>query len=166
MELPEHHQQLILAELQKPKSKQKLTEDFFIEMERALKTVSRAMPKVLNDKNLETVRTVLIDKYVRGVINNVVHFRLLAKIARADNVQADPEQAAKSLRRIFSTASYSIEDGYRDSVAEAYVERDLITRASGLTEYLDNLDWAALDAGTRKELRRLHRVLGSLIRAD
>src|ERR1700683_590073 len=44
MDLPEHYIDDILTELKKPKNEQKLTEDFFIEMERGLKTVERAMP--------------------------------------------------------------------------------------------------------------------------
>src|ERR1035437_10049057 len=43
MELPEHYQQMLLEELKKPKSKQTLSEDLFIEMEKSLRTVERAM---------------------------------------------------------------------------------------------------------------------------
>src|SRR5712692_498059 len=49
IELPEEYQDEILKELNKPKSQQKLTEDLFIEMERALKTVERAMPTVIKN---------------------------------------------------------------------------------------------------------------------
>jgi ParB family chromosome partitioning protein len=56
MELPQQYTGMILQELQKPKSKQKLTEDFFIEMERSLKTVSRAMPELLPHSRLDLVR--------------------------------------------------------------------------------------------------------------
>lgn len=165
MELPTKYKDMILDELQKPKSKQKLTEDFFIEMERALKTVSRAMPAVLPEQRLEDVRGVLIKKYMSGVIGNLVHFRLLAKIARADNVDADTADAERALNNIFSKPNFSIEDGYKNSVAFAYVERDLVTRAAGLSEYLGNLDWTALDDDAKRALRELHKAIGTLIRA-
>ena len=44
VDLPQHYIDDILLELKKPKNEQKLTEDFFIEMERELKTVERNMP--------------------------------------------------------------------------------------------------------------------------
>jgi hypothetical protein len=166
MELPAHHQQAILEELKKPKSKQKLTEDFYIEMERALKTVMRAMPGVLQDSAVEHVRTVLIDKYRKGVITNLVHFRMLAKIARAENVSADRGAASKSLKKIFSSNSYSIEDGYRDSVGEAYIERDLVARVSSLSQFLEEVEWATLDSDSKKELRRFYKALGEFIRGN
>ena len=40
IDLPNQYKDMILSELNKPKSKQKLTEDLFIELERALKTVT------------------------------------------------------------------------------------------------------------------------------
>jgi ParB/RepB/Spo0J family partition protein len=163
MELPDRHKKTILAELQKPKAKQKLTEDFFIEMERSLKTVSRAMPNVLSKDRVDSVRDVLIEKYQRGIITNVVHFRMLAKIARATNVHADAVLATQALKKIFRKGNYSIEDGFRESVEEAYLERDLISRAKGLGDYLSNTHWRALDKATKLELRKLYRVLGSLI---
>src|SRR5438128_9493729 len=50
-ELPREYKERILGELEKPKSQQKLTEDFFIEMERSLKSVQRRVPDVIHDLN-------------------------------------------------------------------------------------------------------------------
>ncbi len=66
IDLPIKFRRDLLEELNQPKSQQKLTEDFFIEMERALKTVERAMPESIDNKN--RVREVLIDKYKRDII--------------------------------------------------------------------------------------------------
>jgi len=165
MELPLRYTQIILDELKKPKSKQKLTEDFFIEMERALKTVSRAMPSLLPPERLESVRKSLIEKYSNGTITNVVHFRLLAKIARAENVSADSDAAGSALRRIFEEPGFSIEDGFKQSVATAYVERDLMSRAAGLSSYLNSVVWSSLDSSAQQELRRLYKALGEFIRS-
>src|ERR1700694_1942014 len=80
MELPQHYIDDILLELQKPKSAQKLTEDFFIEMERGLKTVERAMPNSFPDGNKDKARQVLIKKFQAHVIDNRVHFRFLERL--------------------------------------------------------------------------------------
>ena len=64
MALPKHHVDIILAELKKPKVQQRITEDFYIEMERALKTVGNRMPTLIRDeKQRDEIRNVLLEKY-------------------------------------------------------------------------------------------------------
>ena len=63
MDLPQHYVDDILIELKKPKNEQKLTEDFFIEMERGLKTVERNMPQAFLDGGKDKARQVLIKKF-------------------------------------------------------------------------------------------------------
>jgi ParB/RepB/Spo0J family partition protein len=155
MDLPDVYQQEILKELNKPKSDQLLTEDFFIEMERALKTVENAMPGVIPKK--DDVRQVLIQKFKDKVIDNRVHFRQIAKIARADNIEADRAAAERALHRLFQKNKYSIERAYQDSVSEAYSERDLLTRVNSLIDQLEDYDVEALDDEVRRALRELVR---------
>lgn len=85
IDLPEEYRDEMLMELKLPRPQQKLTEDFFIEMERALTTVSRSMPKTI--PNRDRVRRVLIPKYREGVIKNRTDFRYPAKF-RAELVRA------------------------------------------------------------------------------
>lgn len=161
MELPDEYKQEILAELRKPKAEQRLTEDFFIEMERALKTVENAMPAAMPDKDV--ARHVLIDKFREGVIPNRVHFRQLARIARAENVAADKASALHAIERVFDRNRYSIERAYADSVSEAYVERDLLTRVNTLTEQLEEVEPAQLDDEVRAALRKLIEKMQQLL---
>ncbi len=109
MALPDKYKQVILNELQKPKPQQKLTEDFFIEMERALKTVERSMPNIVKKLGKESMREILISKYKDGIISNRVDFRQVAKIARAERVGVDRHVAEQSLEHLFSQKNYSIE---------------------------------------------------------
>lgn len=134
IELPDHYKEMILSELNKPKSKQKLTEDLFIELERALKTVDRYIPGLIRDKN--EVRDVLIKKYQTGLIPNIIYFRQIPKIARAESVEVDKGQARLVLTKLFRKNDYSIEEAYQESVSEAYLERDLITRIDSLLKQL------------------------------
>jgi ParB family transcriptional regulator, chromosome partitioning protein len=161
IELPEKYKDDILEELNKPKPQQKLTEDFFIEMERALKTVGRAMPGVIDHR--DRVRRVLIHKYKTGVIENRVHFRFLAKIARAERVQADKTVARAALRRVFQRNEYSIAAAYRNSVAEAYSERDLGARAKSLIGQLEELEVEHIDRSVREALERLYLRLREVL---
>jgi ParB/RepB/Spo0J family partition protein len=161
MDLPQEYKNEILEELNKPKSQQKVTEDLFIEMERALTTVQRAMPDVIPDKNL--VRKVLLGKYKNGVINNRVHFRNIPKIARAEKIGFDPREAAVELRKLFSNNKYSIEEAFLNTVGEAYREKNVETRVSTLLNLLDDIDSEALDAGLRKKLSELFERLNEIL---
>jgi ParB/RepB/Spo0J family partition protein len=161
IDLPDHYRTDLLAELTKPKSQQKLSEDFFIEMERALKTVENAVPDVIKDK--DRVRNVLIAKYRNNVIHDMTDLRQVAKIARADNVAADTRTARDVLSKLFQSNSYSPSDAYRESVLEAYEERDVLTRIDSLLERLKGLAPSKLDEDLRRSLTRLHKRVSEIL---
>jgi ParB family chromosome partitioning protein len=161
MNLPQQYKDQILSELEKPKSQQKFTEDLFIEMERSLTTVERAMPDVI--QNRDAVRRVLLKKFRTGIINNRVLFRDLAKIARAKKVGGDIAAAETALRKLFQDNNYSIEQAFTDTVGELYAERDLGTRINSLLGLLDDIDADELEDNLRLQLEELvSRVEGIL----
>jgi ParB family transcriptional regulator, chromosome partitioning protein len=153
MELPDEYKQQIKNELVKPRAQQVLTEDFFIEMERALTTVERAMPEVIPDR--DAARKVLIEKYRNNTIGNLVNLRQIPKIARAAYVEADKRKAEGVLKKLFQPNRYSIDKAYADSVSSAYSERDIETRVDGLLERLDDLAPKDIDSGLRQKLTAL-----------
>jgi ParB family transcriptional regulator, chromosome partitioning protein len=155
IDLPENYKSEILEELQRPKKSQRLTEDFFIEMERALTTVERAMPDVLQRQDRDKTRRALINKFKEGVIDNRTDFRMVSKIARAERVEGDRARARSALLKLFEPNSYSIEDAFRESVSEAYTERDLLTRMRSLLDRLGALQPADLDDQLRNSLQEL-----------
>ena len=160
--LPKKYHKMMLSELNKRKSQQVFTEDFFIEMERALTTVERAMPDVLSKR--DEVRQVLIKKFRDEVIDNRVHFRQIAKIARAENVKADPEVAKRALRKLFSKNKYSIEQAFEDSVSGLYSERDVLIRLNGLIERLRSLEVDSVDDSFRQALNDIVREARRLLK--
>ena len=164
MELPQQYKDELLAELDKPKTHQKLSEDFFIEMERALKTIERALPDIVQNK--DRVRRVLIDKYRKGIIANVVQFRQLPKIARAEKVDISVVTARDVLLRVLSRNDYSIEQAYNDTVAAAYVDRDLRSRIQSLVERLTLYTPEDLDDETREQLKLLVESASHLLDAE
>jgi ParB family transcriptional regulator, chromosome partitioning protein len=161
MELPDHYKHQILMELNKPKRQQRLTEDFFIEMERSLKTVDRAMPGIIEHK--DKVRDVLIGKYTAGIISNITHFRNLSKIARAERVEADRAAARSALKRVFERNKYSIQSAYEDSVSGAYSARDIASRVGALIEQLRAMPSRDLEPEIRKPLERLYALLSKVL---
>jgi ParB/RepB/Spo0J family partition protein len=162
--LPQKYKDQILSELRKPKSQQKFTEDLFIEMERALTTVQRAIPEVIPDR--EAVRRILLKKFTSGIINNRVLFRQVGKIARAEKVGVDRLLAARELTKLFADNSYKIEQAFSNSVGEAYVERDLGTRIEGLLSLLNEVDADDLEGEVVNKLNSLIERVSSLLRGD
>jgi hypothetical protein len=165
MQLPTKYQQMILLELKKPKHQQKLTEDFFIEMERSLTTVERNMPEVLERFEKDDIRDVLIKKYTSGTVGNLVHLRQIARIARAEKVEADVKKARQSLEKLFARPDYTIERAYEESVGFAYGERDLTTRVVSLTEQLRLFDESKLDEEVLEALQHLLSQLKKILGA-
>lgn len=163
MELPNTYQQMILKELRKPKHQQRLSEDFFIEMERALSTVDRNMPGVVNTFGKNAIRDTLIDKYLRGTIPNLVHIRQISKIARAERVNADPRKAARALEQIFGDPKVTIERAFEQSVGFAYGERDLATRIVSLTEQLRHFEGRELDKDVLDGLSELYQEVKKIL---
>jgi len=166
MMLPSKYQQMILRELQKPKAQQKLSEDFFIEMERALKTVARNMPAAFGSLSKNSIRDILIAKYLAGTIANLVHIRQIAKIARAKRVGVDSQVAQKALEKIFNNSKYSIERAYEESVGFAYGERDLATRIISLTEQLRHFEDTELDQDVLDGLAALQKEIKKILEGE
>ncbi len=162
IDLPEMYRELLLEELAKPKSQQKLTEDFFIEMERALKTVERTMPAAFDDKN-ET-RDVLIAKYKNETIKDLVDLRYLPKIAKAEYVSADPKAALVALKKVFSMNSFSIESAFEQTVAGAYSEKDLQSRVQQVLIRLEDIDPSELEPDVVAALKELRARISRLLR--
>ncbi|UPG90602.1 ParB/RepB/Spo0J family partition protein [Luteibacter aegosomaticola] len=169
IDLPSRFKDLLLQELEKPKSSQRLSEDFFIEMERSLKTVTRRLPEYA--KNIDDIRDVLVEKFQGGVISAVTDFRQLSKIATAVHSLGLKERVArKALDKVFDAGkSTSIREAYESTVAFEYVEKRASRLVVGLTEFLEAVEdeerAEELDAELKTSLRELHAhieaVLGS-----
>src|SRR5207244_1133838 len=129
------------------------SEDVFIEMERSLKTVVRAMPDVVEDKDV--VRDALLNKYKTGVIDNIVDFRKIGKIARSAKVGVSPQAAKVALDRLFTEPTYTISDAWESTASEAYAERDVVTRIEHLLDRLASLKPGEIDEDVREKLQEL-----------
>lgn len=153
IELPKKYHDMLLEEIQKPKNKQTISEDFFIEMEKSLKAVQNAMPEVIPDRDV--ARQSLLKKYKDGVIANIVDLRKIGKIARAKRVNADPVAAQDAIRKLVADPKYSIDNAWSETVSEAYAERDIVTGIDRLLDKLDEVQASDLDDDVREKLEEL-----------
>lgn len=135
LELPTRFQQMLLKELHLPKSHQRLSEDFFLEMESALRTVCKRLPHFRNQ--LDKIRDVMIEKYRSKTIENILDFRQLAKIATAiKNIGIKEQKAEKALLQLFERGNkVSIRQVYVETVEFGYDERKAEQYIDHLNEY-------------------------------
>jgi ParB family transcriptional regulator, chromosome partitioning protein len=165
--LPSRFKLILVSELEKPKIKQRLTEDFFIEMERSLKAVVRRMPKYM--PQIDRVRDTLVEKFVRKDIKAVTDFRQLSKIATAvEKLGLQQAKAERAIDRVFDARnSFGIKDAYTQTVEFQYIERKASREASSLRAFLeevieeDRID--ELDDDLVAELEALKAQLNALL---
>lgn len=169
LDLPDQFKKMILSELDLPKSQQKLSEDFFIEMERSLKTVSTRLPRYSD--HLDEIRSVLIDKFKRGIIPAVTDFRQLSKMATAIEGLGIPQShVIHSMDKIFSKNDYSIKNGFSDTVSFEYEEKKIVRYASSLLDFFEDFDIESdpsdLDDNLLEKLKELYKILGVFLKAE
>jgi ParB/RepB/Spo0J family partition protein len=166
LELPEIYMDMLERELELPKKAQKLSEDFFIEMERSLKTVYSRLGDTLPEK--DAARSALIDKFRNGKINNVTDFRMLSKIATSiENLNVKEEKAASAIAEIFNPSSVSgISDVYAEHFEVRYDERKIRLNVDSIYEYLD---WAieaedtSIGSRLRDRLNELRQMIDRIL---
>jgi ParB/RepB/Spo0J family partition protein len=165
IELPPKYKEQIRQELEIPKGKQKISEDFFIEMEGALKTVKNNYPGVVED--LDEVRDNLISKYRSGTIKNLVDFRQIRKLATAHkNVDFSKQDSQAALSRIFYDKRAGIAEVYQETVGGLYVEKKFLNSVDSLIFSIKSLsDEERVDPEIRTALKELNGLINQILRA-
>ena len=167
--LPDQFKQILLDELEKPKAQQKLSEDLFIEMEKALKAVTCRMPQYT--PRLDEVRNTLVHKFKAGTIPAVTDFRELSKIATAiDGLGLAKRTAERALDKVFDPrVKFGIRDAYSATVEFEYGERKASRYVASLTEFLNSIveddGGRDLDPELLKSLEELYERLKLLLGA-
>jgi ParB family chromosome partitioning protein len=139
LELPERYQRMLLGEAEKPKDQQKVTVDLFVEVNKSKRVVKKYLPEVFEHISEGEYVDAMVDKYAMGVVNNVVRFRDISKIARAERAGGSSIDVTPVVVDLIQRGEYKIEDAYKETVEYAYETRDITTRASSLAERLKKL---------------------------
>ena len=164
LELPKKYQQMLLREAQKPRDQQKVTVDLFVEINKSRKVIERYVPEVFSKIKGSEYVDAMVDKYLAGVVGNVVAFRQVSKIARAELAGQDRVSVLPILVDLVRKPDYRIEDAFKATVELAYQMRDLTTKISGLVEALRTLsNRRRLSDEVRQQLGRLRREIDRLL---
>lgn len=164
LELPEKYRHMLIEEAKKPRHQQKIKADLFVELNKSKRVVERYAPAVFEDVTEDQYVESLFQKYLNGVINNVVRFRDISKIARAERVGGDAEQVVPVLVRLVQDPKYTIEEAFEETSQSAYEARDITTRTVGLRERLANIEpGEKLPDETKEDLRLLRAEIDRLL---
>lgn len=139
LDLPKKYQRMLLKEAGKPRSEQKIKPDLFIEIYKSLHTVERHVPEVLQQVSKPAYIDAMVTKYRKGVVQNVVAYRDLSKIARAEKTGVDRASAIPTIVHLVRTPSYGIKEAFADTVEAAYEQRTLASKLRSISAKLQDL---------------------------
>ena len=164
LDLPDRYQKLLLREARKPKDQQKIKPDLFFEISKSQRVIERYVPAVFDEVSPRRYLDSMVMKYKGGVVGNVVHYRHVSRIARAERAGEDPAAVVPVLVRLVRTKTFSIDDAYAETVERAYEARDIAARSASLTERLAEItSRRALSAKMRVRLSELRQEIDRLL---
>ena len=163
LDLPQKYQTMLLTEGEKPRSEQKIKADLFIEIYKSLHAVERHVPEVIKEVPKSRYVESMVNKYRHKVINNVVSFRQISKIARSEKAGGKKDVAVKTLIKLVKDDKYSIDNAYKDTVKLEYETRDLIKKIEGVTEKLTQIKSGKPADNIKDALQRLRKEIERIL---
>ncbi len=162
--LPAKYKRQLLAEAEKPREEQTIRPDLFLEIYKSLHAIERHVPEALSGTSTGGYVDVMVKKYRAGVIDNVVAFRDISRMARGERAGVTKQSVVPVIKRLVKDPAYSIASAYSDTVETAYQARDLVTRIDALTERLAELrKRGKLPEPVANSLRSLRKQIDSLL---
>lgn len=161
--LPSEYRTLLLRELEKPRTEQKLTVDQVLEASAAAHALHKR--DIIDSNEEEALRKALVCKFLSGAIDNTVSPRAIAKIARAvERGDVAQSSARRAALRLTADDSYTIEQAFGDTAADKDREHTLELLAQRLIEGVEQIggDWGGLNLATQGAFRKLRSLLDQL----
>jgi len=163
LDLPRHYQDLLLKEAEKPRKEQRFTADLFIEIYKSLHVLQRYQPALAEEIGKQEYVESMFRKYRDDIIQNVVDFRLVSKIARAERAGGGKVDVAKPIRKLVESPGYSIRDAFRDTVERSYERRDFLTRIKQVRQRVEGFSREDIDPELKAQLVDLREAIGKLV---
>jgi ParB family chromosome partitioning protein len=167
LDLPPRYRAMLLAEAEKPRDQQTITPDVFIEINKSRRVVASYAPEVFEEVSQGQYLDSMIEKYQRGVVKNVVKYRDVSKIARAERAGADRAKVVPVLVQLVKDRSLDVDAAYEETVRSAYDARDIASRSDSLLVRLRDVEHGSgLGAELRGLLRELRKEIDRLLGAQ
>lgn len=133
--LPRTYREQLLAELDKPRSEQRLTVDHVLEATRGASALRKR--GVIAESEEDPLRQAIVTKFEQGVVNNTVAPRKLARIARAvERGEISRSVARRVTRKLVDHPDYTIDNAFADSIERVDFEHGTEQLATRVTDRL------------------------------
>lgn len=163
IDLPQKYQDLLIKEAEKPKADQKIKPDLFLEIIKSRKAIEKYVPEVFKEVDKKSYVDLMVDKYQKSTVNNVVRFRDVSKIARSESKGVSKKVIIETLTKLAKQEDYKIETAYRESAELNYRVRDLKTKIIGLLNSLEDVKDLKLSKEIVDLLKRLSETIIKII---
>lgn len=158
--LPEEYRDLLMSELEKPRTEQQLTVDQVLESSVAAQALRKK--DVISEAEEADLRMALVNKFRSGVIDNTVAPRMVSKIARAvQRGDVTTQRARKAALRLINDRTYKVEQAFQDTAADKDREHAIEMLAQRLLERLEEAESDGFQLGqtSLNVFRKLRAVL-------
>ena len=136
LQIPEFYRNLLINELEKPRSKQLITVDHVLEATKGAASLRKH--SIIDEFDEDNLRTVIIEKFRTKVITDTNAPRKLIKLAQAVARKEVPQPTAKRvINKIIADPLYDIENAYKETVEQADFEHTLEQLAERLIRQLE-----------------------------
>lgn len=163
LELPKKYKDMLIKESEKPKSEQVIKPDLFLEIIKSKKAVQKYVPEVFEKVDKNSYLDLMVNKYLKGVINNVVKFREISRIARSEEKGVKREIISRSIIKLAKDDNYSIDLAYKETAELSYKMRDLKTKINGLVISLKEIKNSDFSKDIIELLKDLYEIIKQVI---
>lgn len=163
LNMPEKYKKMLMKEAEKPRREQKVTADVFIEVYKSMHTIERHSPEVFEKVKKDQYVDSMVGKYINGVIDNVVDYRDIGKIARGENKGADKKNSTRAIVKLVTDNTYNVKDAFKNTVESSYKKHDLILEIKSISKLLKDYSCQGIDKETRNLLSMLRDEIDCLL---
>jgi ParB/RepB/Spo0J family partition protein len=166
LELPLEFQEMILKEEEKEVKKPQFSEDFFLEMVNAIRSIKKFHADIYDEHTEKGIMEKFVEKRAAGNIRNETDFRKIPKIIAAGRKGVSDARIEKTLARLIDNKDFTIDEAYK--IAVPTIESvGIEKRCSELIDSLNGLDMRL--GSERKEnlsklLKKLKRTIEKSLR--
>jgi ParB/RepB/Spo0J family partition protein len=117
----------------------RLTEDFFIESKRAIRSIRRFLKGIAKDYDENAILRKFVQKRKRGVLSNVIEIgREIPRIVAAAKKGAPEEKVEEAIRRLIEEPRFTVQEAYEMAaepvLASVGIERSCVDLIQELTQ--------------------------------
>jgi ParB family chromosome partitioning protein len=118
----------------------KMTEDFFIESQRAINSIKRFQKDILDEYSETQILAQFVKKRRTGTFSNVIEIgRLIPRIVSAGRKGGSQKKVSAAIRRLIEDPAYKIQDAYKIAAEPVLFSIGLEKKSAALVEELNRV---------------------------